>query len=231
MSELNNINIEPLKTYSIEGTDLILKSVLRDVSEGTYMDIGANHPVIYSNTYLFYTIGWAGLAIDAQAKFSSLWREMRPKDVFLNCLVSDTQKEVVLKVFPDDTMASCDSETVFRYSQRFENRYIEEINLTSRTIFDVWNSQIQGEVHLMSIDIEGEELNAIKGAKLGTFRPGVISIEIKNLSLYHPLKDPIVRALADSGYFLIAKTPLDCIFIDPLKDYLRWIPPSLIARQ
>jgi hypothetical protein len=225
MSELNNINIEPLKTYSIEGTDLILKSILRYVAEGTYMDIGANHPIIYNNTYLSYTIGWTGLAIDGQAKFSSLWREKRPKDLFLNCIVSDTEKEVVLNVFSNDSMASCDSETVFRYSQRFENRDIEKINSTSRTIFDVWSNQINGEVHLMSIDIEGEELNAIKGANLVTFRPGVISVEIKNLSLYHPLKDPIVRALADSGYFLIAKTPLDCIFIDPLKDYLRWTPP------
>jgi hypothetical protein len=80
---------------------------------------------------------------------------------------------------------------------------------------------------LLSIDIEGEELNALKGANLNVFRPGVISAEIKNVSLYSPLTNKLVDFLTKTGYRLIAKTPLDCIFVDPQKDYLKWIPKEL----
>lgn len=194
------------------------------------MDVGANHPILSSNTYFFYSRGWSGIACDGQAKFASLWNEQRPRDVFLNCLISDTAKELTLRVFPDDTMASVDWDTVHRYSLRLGNRGLEDIKLKSRTIFDLWKDSVQSEVHLLSIDIEGEELNAIKGANLNNFRPGVISVEIKNLSLYCPMQNTIVQVLTKLGYFLIAKTPLDSIFIDPSKDYLRWIPSSLIAR-
>ncbi len=46
------------KSYSQCGEDLIVKFILRDVMGEkrniSYMDIGANHPIRLSNTYLFY---------------------------------------------------------------------------------------------------------------------------------------------------------------------------------
>jgi hypothetical protein len=33
-------------SYSFEGSDLIISSLLRNVSKGIYIDVGANHPII-----------------------------------------------------------------------------------------------------------------------------------------------------------------------------------------
>jgi FkbM family methyltransferase len=219
---------EPTSTFSLEGTDLILKSILRDVSFGRYLDIGANHPFLISNTYLFYQRGWRGVAVDGHHKFSNLWVEHRSKDIFLESIVSDAIKEVVFTIFPDDSMGSIDAETNNRYRARFDNSSVQSRTVITTTIFDIWKEHINDEVHLLSIDIEGEELNALKGANLNAFRPGVIAAEIKNVSLYSPLANKLVEFLTNSGYRLIAKTPLDCIFVDPQKDYLRWIPKELV---
>ena len=72
--------IEPASTFSLEGTDLILSSILREVRCGTYLDIGANHPHLISNTFYFYQLGWRGTAIDGHDKFANLWTQLRSGD-------------------------------------------------------------------------------------------------------------------------------------------------------
>jgi hypothetical protein len=215
-------------TYSIEGTDLILRSILRDVKSGTYLDVGANHPISISNTYLFYQLGWRGLAVDGHDKFAYLWSQFRAGDTFLTAIVSDAVKEVIFTMFPDDSISSIDEKTISRYKMRFEESLISSSSQSTTTIYDIWKSYLDAEVHLLSLDIEGEELNALRGANLDVFRPGVISVEIKNLSLYSPLSNGLVGYLTAAGYRLVAKTPLDCVFVDPEKDYLKWIPEQLV---
>ena len=224
----NAFNGEPINSYALEGTDLVLRSLLRKVRGGTYLDVGANHPHLLSNTFLFYGEGWRGVAVDGYDKFSGLWAELRPEDVFITALVSDFEKEVLFTVFPDDSMGSIDETTVGRYESRFEKSLVKTKTMKTTTIFDIWKARINQEVHLLSIDIEGEELNALKGANLDVFRPGIVAAESKNVSLYAVLSNELVSFMTNHGYRLIAKTPLDCIFVEPNKSYFDWIPASLL---
>lgn len=224
-----SIDLKATSTYSLEGTDLILRSILREVAIGRYMDIGANHPYEINNTFLLYQLGWQGLALDANDKFKIEWSKYRPNDQFLQAVVSDTEKEVIFTLFPDDTMGSMDQATINRYESRFEKDLLKKQIFKSTTVFNIWKTYIDDEVHLLSIDIEGEELNALKGTNLHVFRPGIIAVEIKNVSLYSPLSNDLIYFLTNHGYRLVAKTPLDAIFIDPNKDYFQWIPSTLVT--
>ena len=181
-----------------------------------------------SNTFLFYQLGWRGIAVDGHDKFKSFWASIRSGDTFIESVVSDTSKDVVFTIFQDDSIGSIDKETINRYQARYEASSIQHRVVRATTIFNIWKEHIDNEVHLLSIDIEGEELKALKGANLEVFRPGVISAEIKNVSLYSPLSNNLVNYLTKNGYYLVAKTPLDCIFVDPQKDYLKWIPKQLL---
>ena len=52
-----NLNLFRNESFSQEGEDLILKRLfdhLKPNDKGFYIDIGAHHPVRFSNTYLFY---------------------------------------------------------------------------------------------------------------------------------------------------------------------------------
>lgn len=153
-----------MSTFSLEGTDRILKSILRDVSVGRYLDIGANHPILNSNSYLFYQSGWRGVAVDGLDKFAKLWDEHRSGDIYLQSIVSDAIKQVVFTIFPDDSMGTIDAETSNRYKARFDDLSVSNQTVTTSTIYDIWKEHIKDEVHLLSIDIEGEEYNALKGA-------------------------------------------------------------------
>jgi dTDP-4-dehydrorhamnose reductase len=217
------------KSYSFEGADLIVSSLLRNVSQGTYIDVGANHPIIQNNTYYFYQKGWSGLAIDGNQYFDLLWKDNRPNDIFIAGLVSDSIREVDFSIYPDRTLSTIDSTSIQRYEERFALGETTKKQLITTTLRELINKHYKdNEIHLLSIDIEGEELNCLIGANLENWKPGVIVIETKNLSLYNISENKIVEYLTSLGYRLIAKTPLDAFFIYPLKSYFQWIPKSII---
>ena len=49
-------------SYSDFGEDQIIQRVFGDY-KGLHLDIGAGHPVIGSNTCLFYKKGWSGITV------------------------------------------------------------------------------------------------------------------------------------------------------------------------
>ena len=51
--------------YSQNGEDLILNRFLENKEKGFFIDVGAHHPIRFSNTYFFYKKGWSGINIDA----------------------------------------------------------------------------------------------------------------------------------------------------------------------
>lgn len=216
-------------SYSFEGSDLIISSLLRNVSRGIYIDVGANHPVIQNNTYYFYQKGWRGLAVDGNDDFKHLWINNRPRDIFITDLVTDRIRDVEFSIYPDRTLSTMDSTSVQRYEERFLQSEIIKKQVTTTTLEYLKNQYFnEQEIHLLSIDVEGEDLNCLIGANLRLWQPGVIVIEAKNLTLYDISNNDIVEYLTSFGYRLIAKTPLDAFFVYPQKHYLQWIPKSII---
>jgi len=66
LAEFKNAYIPTsLKSYSQEGEDLILLRIFEKKRIGFYVDVGSHHPFRFSNTYLFYRLGWRGINIDA----------------------------------------------------------------------------------------------------------------------------------------------------------------------
>ena len=85
-------------SYSLYGEDLIIRSKLKKKffsgAKGIYIDIGAFHPFLASNTYLFYGAGWSGVCIDPNPIFSNAFAQMRPRDTFKNIAVLNEEKNL-----------------------------------------------------------------------------------------------------------------------------------------
>ena len=50
-------------SFSQEGEDLILQRYFEGKTKGFFVDIGAHHPIRFSNTYHFYRRGWRGMVV------------------------------------------------------------------------------------------------------------------------------------------------------------------------
>ena len=79
-------------TYAQCGEDIIIKFLFDSllIHRGTYMDIGANDPIKYNNTYLLYKNGWHGVNIDPQAEAINKFNKLRKRDKNLQIGVGAT---------------------------------------------------------------------------------------------------------------------------------------------
>lgn len=95
-------------TFSQYGEDLIFDRLLKPGREGTYVDVGANHPVHGSNSFRLYTRGWSGLAIDPNPRFGDVFRKHRPRDIFQTEGVSRDNGVLTYHAFEEDVFNTFD---------------------------------------------------------------------------------------------------------------------------
>lgn len=76
------------RSFSQSGEDMVVDSILGRPKKGFYVDIGAFHPKIFSNTYLFYKRGWRGICVEPNPEAKWKFGLVRPRDVFVNVGVS-----------------------------------------------------------------------------------------------------------------------------------------------
>ena len=114
LSYIDNVIMN--SSYSFEGQDLIMSSLLREISTGTYLDIGCNHPIIENNTYHLYTKGWRGVCVDGNNDFHDLYLLHRPEDKFINSIVTtSSQSTSYIHINSDSRLSTCSSDTLTHY--------------------------------------------------------------------------------------------------------------------
>ena len=212
-------------SYSFEGQDKILESLLRDTKQGFYIDVGCNHPINNNNTFSFYKKKWSGICIDMHYKFKILYLKNRKRDKFICACLSNNKKTLTANYFEDDTNTT----VISSWSKRYEKR-IKKINMKkvqSTTLNEILSiNNIPNKFELLKIDAEGSDFNILKGINLKKYIPKVIQIEIRNLKLENFTKNQVVKYLKEFNYSLIAKTPYDSFFVSK-RNPIKWIPQKL----
>lgn len=68
-----------VESFSQSGEDLYLDSVFSNlgINQGFYVDVGAMHPYLFSNTARFAALGWKGVCIEPQPELARLHRTYR----------------------------------------------------------------------------------------------------------------------------------------------------------
>lgn len=228
-------------SYSLEGEDKIVASLLRKASTGTYFDIGCSDPIEISNTFYFYKRGWRGLCVDGRTELATRWRDARPQDDFRSVLVGEFDEYVDYFRFPDATLNTCDSISAERYSKRYLSTETIVEKRQVRRGKDLWFDWIHQKCStsagstiapptFLSIDVEGFEMPILRGLLDFNLRPPLIVCETKLFNFRRPMTQPLVEYLTETQHYcLIAKTPLDAFFIDPNNELFDWIPKEMTS--
>ena len=109
--EIGRLRLEPApiatairETYAQCNEDIIVEALLRarftvagrDMSTVRYLEVGGNHPVQTSSTYLLYRAwGGRGYIVEANAGLAGRLRSIRPRDVVIQSAVSDKFDETL----------------------------------------------------------------------------------------------------------------------------------------
>lgn len=72
-------------SYSQNGEDILLEAIFYKQQKGFYVDVGAHHPIKYSNTFLLYKRGWRGINIDAMPGSMKTFAKYRKGDINIEC--------------------------------------------------------------------------------------------------------------------------------------------------
>jgi len=212
------------KFYSETGEDSILFDIFK-ISKGTYLDIGAAHPVIGSNTYGLYRRGWKGTGVDLLAEFQPIWKIMRPKDQFLVGAVTSKSGEVEFVEFENKLLSTLDRDVIEFHKQRGEKFEISKV--MSIGINNLIPEKISSsENFVLNIDVEGSELDVLQQMDLSKQRPKVICIE--SWIVPWEKETPVHKLLTSSSYKLYAYTGLSAFYVASEEvSHLRGIRASL----
>ena len=165
-------------TFSQYAEDLFIDILIGYKKKGLYIDIGACHPVILSNTKKFYDRGWEGLNIEPNPKNYKLFLYQRSKDVNLNIGIGEKDETLTFYEFDTDTVSTFSKERVEKLKEE-GFKLLEEIEIKVLPLWKVFEG-VKGQVDFMSIDTEGLDMKVIKSNNWNKYRPKIICIEGNN---------------------------------------------------
>jgi len=201
------------RSYSQWGEDAVLSQFLHE-DKGSYIDIGSGHPIVGNNTFFLYLRGWKGVLIDPIQKNIELSRRYRKRDNCVHKIVTNNPKNLNFWEFNNYGLSTVDSnraQMLQKQGHVLKNYYeVEPISLEN--LIDRFFSKNEDLPLLLSIDVEGHELEVLKSNNWGKFHPRTICIEILMDDLTKIT--PIHIYLFNLGYVLKASVGNSHIFIE-----------------
>ena len=209
----------PVKFLFAEGgEDLIASHLLRYqcglTGPGTFVDVGCNTPVRYSNTFELYLQGWRGINIDANAGLIDQCKRVRKKDISLCEAVSNEEREVIFHKSKESAVSTIDEERLLEWKKNWEFADEDQERLVTKTLTSILDAHLPDDsnVDLLTIDVEGHDLQVLQGLNLMKYRPKVIVIEIHDMNTVS--HNNLYNHLSANGYTLKAFAVLSAYFVD-----------------
>jgi FkbM family methyltransferase len=202
-----NLSVEHL-TYSQEGEDRVLFRLLEEKGIGFYVDIGAHHPVRFSNTFLFYLMGWKGINIDAMPGSMDAFHTLRPRDINLELPISSKEQLLKYYSFNEPALNTFSEEEAKKQDGKGSYKIIQTFEMETHPLVDVLDKYLEAnqKIDVMSIDVEGLDFDVLKSNNWEKYMPEIILIESLRVSLERIHENEIFIFLKDRGYTIIAKT-------------------------
>lgn len=163
-------------SYAQNFEDVMLWRALGHVTDGVYVDVGAQHPRIDSISRAFYERGWRGVHIEPVPAFAAMLREDRPDETVLQVALGEREGTLALNVFADTGLSTA----IDNYAQRHQaerNYQVQHIEVPMLTLRSALGSVAGKEVHWLKIDVEGFEEQVLRGWDSQKLRPWIIVVE------------------------------------------------------
>jgi len=194
-------------SHSQFGEDMVVRYLSESVRNGFYVDIGAHHPVFFSNTYHFYCKGWNGINIDAAPGSMEAFQVLRPRDVNLEtCLSSKEGQEMDFYMF-DRTACNTFDSAMAEQEVASGATLLEKRRLTTRTLAGCLEKHLpkHKNIDLMSVDVEGMDEEILMSNNWEQYRPTVLIFEAHDVPLEAIGGLSLIKHLSQYGYQPIAK--------------------------
>ncbi|RAI44303.1 hypothetical protein CH341_09850 [Rhodoplanes roseus] len=145
-------------------------------TSGTYVDIGAGHPVADNVTFWLYERGWRGLVVEPQSDLLALYGRLRPRDLAVGALVGRSDGEAdfhkVDRLHGFSTTVEAHARTAENFGAAFST---ERLPMT--TLATLLATHGMTDIDLLKVDVEGGEADVLAGNDWSRYRPKLVLVE------------------------------------------------------
>ncbi len=194
-------NFLPRLSYAQNGEDIILKRLFHGKKNGFYVDIGAHHPMRFSNTYLFYRAGWNGINIDASADSIKLFKYFRQRDTNILSGVGFDKRDMIYYRFNESALNTFSfSEAIIK--DVYPNKIIEKVSVSVDrldNLLDIYLPQGK-DIDFLTVDVEGFDLEVLRSNNWDLYRPKILLLESLESEMVFFEKSPLSDFMTTVGY-------------------------------
>lgn len=186
-------------SYTQNLEDYQLSVAFEGQPQGFYIDVGGGHPVSDNVSLWFYERGWRGIIVEPQAQLAALYPLVRPRDVCVKALVGRQDGETDFHVFDrfHGLSTIVKDHALLAEGLGEKHRTIRMPVLTMATLCERHNVN---EIDFLKADVEGAEIDVLKGNDWERFRPKVIVLEAITPGTGQPAWDVFEPYLLSKGY-------------------------------
>ncbi|MFM9834620.1 MAG: FkbM family methyltransferase [Methylophilaceae bacterium] len=181
----------------------LIRAFFDNKSDGFYVDVGANDPVIGSQTYHLEQLGWKGLLIEPLAYLADSLRANRRAAVAQYACSTPENHNKKLQFLMAGVYSTLNKNPIAIGANSSE--YIEVTCKTLDSVLDEYG--VNPNFDFISIDIEGHEMEMFKGFSFGKWQPALVLLEdhVTNLEKHRHMKK--------NGYQLLMRTAMNSWYV------------------
>jgi FkbM family methyltransferase len=210
-------SIKPLKFTSQFAEETIIFDILEGIQAGVFVEAGAYDGMNLSTTYALEQAGWRGLLVEPNEQNAKLSRERRLNSKVENCALGNMEATG----FIEFTLAESDEGSPLSYVES-DQKHIERCKQadcrisTHKVAFTNLSSLLEKNgferVDFLSLDVEGMELDVLRGFQIQKYNPRLAMIELQ----FDSRDEAVIKYMKENGYAPIVKKECNLFFV-PLK--------------
>jgi FkbM family methyltransferase len=183
--------------------------------KGYFVEVGANEPRERSQTWLLEQSGWTGVLVEPQPDLAAELRGKRKAKVFAVACSSPDNAGRELPLHVSGPLSSLD-----RARMAPGARPERVINVPVRTLDSILvEAGSPTGFDFLSIDVEGHEIEVLRGFDIGRWRPHLILLEdhVADLSRHRYLTAAgyrIIRRYENNGWYVPRDSAVVCGWSD-----------------
>jgi len=198
-------------SWSQGGEDIIIGCYLpRGGRACEYLDIGAGEPKQGSNSYRFYKAGSHGILIEANPFLVHKLRKSRPKDKVIQAACGEAPRTMPFHIFDTWQLSTADPrrlKTLVDEGIRPEKTIaVEGITIALLNV-----TADPSSATFLSVDVEGNDLDVLRGNNWDTYCPRVVCVE--DFEFDATSDSEIHTLLTERGYKLEGRALYSSIYV------------------
>jgi FkbM family methyltransferase len=186
----------------------------------TFLDIGCNHPVKFSNSLFFEEmLNFKVIGVDPLPGYVEDWKRLRPSAAIHSLALGNENSEMRLQVPDTASMHDTGSHPIDMFStldkenNLLKNGKWAELTVPVKRTQDFLDEIKVSEIGVMSIDVEGFEMNVLRGLDFAKTKVYIAIIENNSKSRFG--SDDIRKYMSQNGFSFYARFwGLDDVYVN-----------------